>query len=197
MVSQFVSPHNVTLLSDLNFHFPENIHAVGRLDNHSEGLLILTTNKKVTRLLFQSKIAHKRTYLVQVKNQVTEESIQQLRDGVFIRIDKGQQYKTPPCEVQLIDDPKTFYCYDNSIKDRSPSSWLLITLTEGKYHQVRKMVASIRHRCKRLIRVSIENLKLDDLAPGAVKEYGESEFFRFLNINDHSTVTPGAAILSS
>ena len=72
MVSQFVSTHDVGLLSDLDFDFPENTHAIGRLDNHSEGLLILTTNKKVTRLLFSSAIAHKRTYLVQVKKNFHE-----------------------------------------------------------------------------------------------------------------------------
>ncbi|MEO7489946.1 MAG: pseudouridine synthase, partial [Ferruginibacter sp.] len=70
MVSQFISPDKVGLLKDVPFAFPEGIHAVGRLDNDSEGLLILTTNKKVTKLLFESKIPHKRTYLVQVRNIV-------------------------------------------------------------------------------------------------------------------------------
>jgi len=82
MVSQFISPDKVVLLSDINFNFPEGIHAIGRLDNHSEGLLILTTNKKVTKLLFESKIPHRRTYLVQVKNVVTEASIEQLKKGI-------------------------------------------------------------------------------------------------------------------
>ena len=68
MVSQFVSTHEVNLLGDLPFEFPEGTHAIGRLDNHSEGLLILTTNKKITRLLFDPKKSHKRTYLVMVNN---------------------------------------------------------------------------------------------------------------------------------
>ena len=68
MVSQFVSSHDVRLLGDLNFDFPEGTHAIGRLDQNSEGLLLLTTNKKITKLLFQGPIPHKRTYLVQVKN---------------------------------------------------------------------------------------------------------------------------------
>ena len=58
MVSQFISSHDVTLLGQLNYPFPEGIHAIGRLDNHSEGLLLLTTNTKVTRLLFQGTTAH-------------------------------------------------------------------------------------------------------------------------------------------
>ena len=73
MVSQFVSTHPVNLLGGLDFDFPKGIHAVGRLDNHSEGLLILTTNKKVTRLLFLSEAAHERTYLVQVNNLISDE----------------------------------------------------------------------------------------------------------------------------
>ncbi|WP_261387849.1 hypothetical protein [Chitinophaga pinensis] len=62
MVSQFISPDKVRLLGDLDFDFPEGTHAVGRLDNNSEGLLLLTTNKKVTRLLFESEQPHKRAY---------------------------------------------------------------------------------------------------------------------------------------
>ena len=72
MVSQFISSHKVRLLGDLNFTFPEGTHAVGRLDINSEGLLLLTTNKKITKLLFESTVPHKRAYLVQVKHVVTE-----------------------------------------------------------------------------------------------------------------------------
>lgn len=59
MVSQFVSSHDVRLLGDLNFNFPEGTHAIGRLDQNSEGLLLLTTNKKITKLLFQGTVPHK------------------------------------------------------------------------------------------------------------------------------------------
>ena len=87
MVSQFVSSHRVNLLSDLTFQFPEGTHAVGRLDSNSEGLLnSATTNKRVTRLLFQGETHHKRIYLVQVEKVVSEETLQQLRMGVVIRV---------------------------------------------------------------------------------------------------------------
>jgi 23S rRNA pseudouridine2457 synthase len=75
MVSQFVSSHAVQLLGSLDFTFPEGIHAIGRLDQNSEGLLLLTTNKKITRLLFQGAVPHERTYLVQVKGIVKPETI--------------------------------------------------------------------------------------------------------------------------
>src|SRR5436190_9293762 len=86
MVSQFISSHKVNLLGDLDFDFPEDIHAIGRLDNNSEGLLLLTTNKKVTRLLFHGEEKHTRTYLVQVNNVLSKENLQRLQSGVSIRI---------------------------------------------------------------------------------------------------------------
>src|ERR1700712_4619607 len=102
MVSQFVSSHRVKLLGDLGYPFPEGTHAIGRLDNNSEGLLLLTTNKRVTRLLFESNVPHKRNYLVQVKHVVTDETIRQLQTGVTIRVKGGGDYTTPPCEASVI-----------------------------------------------------------------------------------------------
>lgn len=182
MVSQFVSSHAVNLLGDIDFTFPEGIHAIGRLDNLSEGLLILTTNKKVTSLLFESKRAHKRTYLVLVNHAVTEERLQLLRDGVSFRIRGGDYYSSNFCEAEIITNPEITFPSPYVMTENIQYTWLRITLTEGKFHQVRKMMAAIHHRCKRLIRVSIEDLMLDDLLPGCVKEIEESDFFRLLKI---------------
>lgn len=184
MVSQFVSPHKVGLLGDISFPFPPGTHAVGRLDNHSEGLLILTTNKKVTRLLFQSDEPHTRTYLVQVKGQVTSEVVERLATGVHIRIKSGVMYRTPPCNVAAVEKPDYGFVPAELSKPHGLSSWLSIGLREGKYHQVRKMVAAAGHKCQRLIRTSIEGLALGDLAPGAVREFEEAEFFRALCIQN-------------
>ena len=182
MVSQFISPDKVGLLKDIPFNFPEGIHAIGRLDNYSEGLLILTTNKKVTKLLFESKTPHKRTYLVQVRDIVTPEKLLQLQNGVSIRIKGGDYYTTPSCQVSIVEKPIDLYKRENEFKEGLPNTWLLITLTEGKFHQVRKMVDAVRHRCKRLIRISIEDLALNNLQPGEVKEMEESDFFKQLKI---------------
>jgi len=185
MVSQFVSSHDVGLLGDLDFDFPEGTHAIGRLDNHSEGLLILTTNKKVTRLLFESKVPHKRTYLVQVKDVVSSETLAKLQTGVTITIAGGLAYTTPPSDVTIVERPEGLF--EGAFKYRTdiPHTWLLITLTEGKFHQVRKMVKAVHHRCQRLIRVSIEDMLLGDLPAGAVKEFEEAEFFRQLKIENY------------
>jgi 23S rRNA pseudouridine2457 synthase len=183
MVSQFVSTHEVGLLGDLNYRFPEGTHAIGRLDNHSEGLLILTTNKKVTRLLFLGDKPHKRVYLVQVNNTLSDDSLEQLRTGVPIRVKSGEYYTTPPCDVEIVDDPGKLYPGASINPAYGKHTWLLITLTEGKFRQVRKMMAAVRHRCKRLIRISIEELALEGLEPGAVREIEEIDFFKKLDID--------------
>lgn len=180
MESQFISPHAGPLLGNLPFSFPPGTHAIGRLDKYSEGLLLLTTNKKITALLFESTVPHKRTYLVQVKHSVTENSLAQLRSGVSIKITGEIHYITPPCEVHIVDpsqfpSPRPFPHYVEN-------TWLSLTITEGKFRQVRKMVAAIRHRCMRLIRTSIEDMELGNLQPGAVKEVDESTFFSQLKL---------------
>lgn len=182
MVSQFVSPHKVRLLGNLDYTFPEGTHAVGRLDNNSEGLLILTTNKIVTRLLFSGEVQHKRVYMVQINNIISNENLFQLRNGVSIRVEGDRNYVTPACEVEIAFTPETVYPQIQLIKQYGQCTWLLISLYEGKYRQVRKMIAAIHHRCKRLIRVSIENLNLGNLRPGDVQEIDEDEFFRKLHI---------------
>jgi 23S rRNA pseudouridine2457 synthase len=181
MVSQFVSSNRVKLLGSLDFDFPEGTHAIGRLDNHSEGLLILTTNKKVTRLLFQTETPHKRVYLVRVSGKVSTEELERLRAGVTIRLEGGKDYTTPPCEVDILDTPENLEPCQLPRENLS-HTWLRMTLYEGKYHQVRKMVAAINHHCRRLIRVSIEDIELGTLAYGAVREMKEEDFFRQLHI---------------
>ena len=190
MVSQFVSSHPVHLLGNLNFEFPEGTHAIGRLDNHSEGLLLLTTNKKVTKLLFQGHKPHSRTYLVQVKNKITPATAQALASGIEISAPNGSKYLTSPCKVEIVEDPLPYqHVFDASILTPSIplhqnviTSWVLITLTEGKFHQVRKMVAAVHHRCIRLIRVAIENIYLENMPAGAVKEMKEADFFKLLDL---------------
>lgn len=184
MVSQFVSPDNVNLLSDLDFDFPEHTHAIGRLDNNSEGLLLLTTNKKVTKLLFQGEVPHERTYLVKVRHVISEESLRMLNEGVSIPIDGGAFYTTAPCKVTLAEPPAEFPIHPHEGNRDYPHSWLNITLTEGKFHQVRKMVSAVRHQCRRLIRTSIEDIRLDGLGSGCIRELEETEFFDKLKIRN-------------
>lgn len=185
MVSQFVSPDKVRLLKHLDIDFPEGIHAIGRLDINSEGLLILTTNSRVTKLLFESKTPHARRYLVKVRGEVSAESVQQLREGITIRIKGPEDWVTTPCDAAIVERPENLFTHPYETKEYGPHTWMSISLTEGKFHQVRKMTEAIGHRCVRLIRLSIEDMELGGLPPGAVLEYGEEDFFRQLRIANY------------
>ena len=182
MVSQFKSTDDVRLLGAIDFNFPEGTHAIGRLDKDSEGLLLLTTDKKVTRLLFQGKMPHKRTYLVQVKNVMTTATAAQLSSGIAISAPMGGEYMTTPCEVELVGKPDYIQEAEIPLHEKVKNSWVKITLTEGKFHQVRKMVAAVQHKCVRLIRLSIEGIDVSDILPGQVKEVTEEYFYQQLKL---------------
>jgi len=185
MVSQFISSHQVRLLGDLGYDFPEGTHAIGRLDQYSEGLLLLTTNPKVTRLLFQGAIPHTRTYLVQVRNQVSASTLNELQQGIEIRVKGGGYYQTQPCPVRIVSKPSFLNTPKYEIPAQIPHTWLQLDLTEGKFHQVRKMVAAVHHKCRRLIRLSIESIELTGMQPGEVRELEEAEFFSKLRIDQY------------
>lgn len=182
MVSQFVSSHNVRLLGELGFNFPVGTHAIGRLDQNSEGLLLLTTNKKITKLLFQGAIPHHRTYLVQVKNIISPDTVVKLSKGIAISAVNGTQFITTPCIVNMVDKPNNLFEFSKTLHDNIKTSWLQITLTEGKFHQVRKMVAAVNHKCIRLIRTEIENIRIGNMQPGEVIEMDEPTFFSLLKL---------------
>ena len=185
MLSQFIGPYDMRMLGDLDFDFPPGTHPIGRLDNISEGLLILTTNKKVTRYLFLGEKPHRRTYLIQVYKVVSQETLEQLRNGVPIRIrGTDELYITAPCEVNIVEKPANLFQSGYEFDESVPSTWLIITMTEGKFRQIRKMVTAVKHRCQRLIRIAIEDLTLEDLQPGEIREIEEKDFFEKLKI-DH------------
>ena len=122
---------------------------------------------------------------MQVNNIVSPENLQRLKTGVTIKIKTGVQYTTAPCQVSIITNPEILYDLGERLTAWPPFTWLLITITEGKYHQVRKMISAIRHKCKRLIRLSIEDLDLDGLKASAVRELEEIYFFKKLKIEDY------------
>lgn len=194
MLSQFIGGHpGHRMLGDLDYAFPEGIHCVGRLDYTSEGLLLLTTNKAVTRLLFQSEEKHKRTYLVQAYKQVSPETLQLLRNGIVITVEEGANYRTTACKVEIVDRPADLPYTSYELRADIAQTWMTLTLTEGKYRQIRKMLENARHPCRRLIRLSIEDIELGDLQPGEVKELDEATFFQLLKIKQPGT-TPETII---
>ncbi len=184
MVSQFVSSHDVGLLGELDFTFPEGTHAIGRLDSHSEGLLLCTTDKRITRLLFQGGVPHVRTYLVMVKGIVAPDTLEAWEKGVAISAKMGGTYCTQPCKASFFEMDRAVEFYPGLINlpEYGNFTWIELSLTEGKFHQVRKMTKALGHKCIRLIRVAIEDIFLGQMAPGGVLEMDEKTFFEKLKL---------------
>ncbi len=183
MLSQFVSSHRKRLLGELNFPFPEGTAAVGRLDDNSEGLLLLTTDKKLSYSLLHPERKHRRVYVVQVEKIISTDNLERLKQGVFITTPREGQYLTQTCEVEIIDKPNWLPPHGHEFRQDLPQTWLRLTLTEGKFHQVRKMTAAVGHPTKRLIRTHIEELTIDGMRPGDVQEVQQDELFRKLGIS--------------
>jgi 23S rRNA pseudouridine2457 synthase len=183
MVSQFVSSHKVRLLGDLDYDFPEGTNAVGRLDNDSEGLLILTNDRSlVSRLMHPDKKRAKR-YVVQVEKIVTEEELNMLRSGVDILVKGRGTYHTKECGVNIIEKPAYLPERGHAFREDLPQTWLEFVLKEGKNRQIRKMCSAVRHDCKRLIRTHIEDLDIIGMQAGEVREMSQKELFGKLNIS--------------
>lgn len=155
------------LLGELH-DFPQGTMAIGRLDEDSEGLLLLTTDGKTSEIIRSKKV--EKEYYAQVDGIATQEAIDQLKIGVQIGF-KGVKYQTLPCQAALLGKIPDFPMRTQKIRDErhGPTSWISITVNEGKFRQVRKMAAAVGFPVLRLVRVRIGNIHLD-LKSGEVKE---------------------------
>ena len=169
---QFVCEHKKKkLLNDL-YDFPEGTMAIGRLDEHSEGLLLLTTDGKMSEYIRSKKT--EKEYYAQVDGLITDEAIELLRNGVEIGI-RDVKYITKPCAASRLEIIPDFAPRGRKIRDdrHGPTSWVSITLTEGKFRQIRKMTAAAGFPTLRLVRVRVGNILLGDLKQGEVKEVSD------------------------
>ena len=178
-ISQFIYElkRNKRKLGEL-YDFPEGTMAIGRLDEDSEGLLLLTTEGMMSELVRSKKV--EKEYYAQVDGIITEEAVEQLKNSVEIGF-HGKKYITKKCQAKLIDNP-THIGEGRRIRDErhGPTSWVAITLTEGKFRQVRKMTLAVGFPTLRLIRVRVGNIELGDLKAGEVKEIFKESFDRIL-----------------
>lgn len=169
-LSQFIYnlKRNKKLLGEF-YEFPEGIMAIGRLDEDSEGLLLLTTDGMMSEIVRSKKV--EKEYYAQVDGIITEEAIEKLRIGVEIGF-KGTKYVTLPCKAFAIAGTPALPERGKKIRDErhGPTSWVSITLTEGKFRQVRKMTSAVGFPTLRLVRVRVGNVHLGNLQPGEVKE---------------------------
>ena len=179
-LSQFIYQlkRNKKLLGEL-YDFPEGTMAIGRLDEDSEGLILLTTDGMMSELVRSKKVD--KEYYVQVDGIITQEAIDQIKNGVEIGF-KGSKYKTKPCNAFLISEVPNFGERGKKIRDErhGPTSWASITLNEGKFRQVRKMTSAVGFPTLRLVRIRIGNVYLNNLKSGEVNEIAASQI---LNLN--------------
>ena len=171
VLSQFTPEGTWKTLADFG-PFPKTVYAAGRLDAESEGLLLLTDDRQISHRLTDPRYGHSRTYLAQVEGIVDDAALDALRSGVTI-----ENRATRPAVVRVLENEPAFPSRPVAIRFRKtvPTTWIEITITEGRNRQVRKMTAAVGHPTLRLIRTHIGELSLEDLAPGQWRALNAAE----------------------
>ena len=167
VLSQFSGQHSLK-----DFIPVAGVYAAGRLDRDSEGLMLLTDDGALQHRLTDPRYGHPRTYWVQVEGLADQGALQQVRAGIQV-----QDYRTRPAKARLLPTEPELPPRDPPIRFRAsiPTSWIEITLTEGRNRQVRRMTAAIGYPTLRLVRVGIGNLRLEGLAPGQWRDLTPTE----------------------
>lgn len=175
VLCQFTKEHvsHVTLEDFISLD--TDIYPVGRLDKDSEGLLLMTNDNRLKTYLLSPKSQKYKTYWAQVDGTVDDEAINRLKNGVDIKVNK-KNYHTLPARVRSMTQP--------TVEDRKPpiryraeipTSWIEISIREGKNRQIRRMCAAVGFPVLRLIRTAIQDLRLGDLKQGEVKQLNQKD----------------------
>jgi 23S rRNA pseudouridine2457 synthase len=170
VLSSFTDPDNRRTVGD--YVDVPGVYAAGRLDYDSEGLLLLTSDGKLAHHITHPRYKLKKVYLVHIENIPHQEALDQLRQGVII---KGN--RTQPAQVELLHNPPHLFPRPEPIRYRKniPTTWLKITLHEGRKRQVRRMTAAVGYPTLRLIRIAIGPITLTELAPGQWRDVTKAE----------------------
>jgi 23S rRNA pseudouridine2457 synthase len=170
VLSQFTQDHpGQRTLAE--FDLPKDIYAAGRLDRDSEGLLLLTNDGQLIKRLLDPEHGHQRTYLVQVEGDITSEALHRLSSGIKIG-----GYTTKPARAEKMEAPDVPERIPPiRVRKNIPTSWIRLTLIEGKNRQVRRMTAAVGYPTLRLIRESMGELTLEGLLPGEFRELSGEE----------------------
>lgn len=167
VLSQFSPSGDKKTLADFFSNLEKDVYPAGRLDYDSEGLILLTSDKALAHQLTDPRYAHPRTYYVQVEGLITDKALQQLSSGVDIRID-GKVHHTKLANALRLTREPSLPPRNPPIRFRKsvPTSWLSLTLTEGKNRQVRRMTAAVGFPTLRLLRYAIGKVTIDGMQPG-------------------------------
>ncbi len=161
VLCQFTDEQGRKTLAD--FIKQKNVYAAGRLDRDSEGLVLLTDDGKLQHKITDPKNKMQKTYWAQVEGQVTDDAIRQLQKGVTLK-----DGLTKPAKVKIISEPEELWPREPPIRQRKniPTSWIELSITEGRNRQVRRMTAATGFPTLRLIRYSIGEWSIDNINNG-------------------------------
>jgi len=161
VLCQFTDKEGRPTLAD--YITEKNVYAAGRLDKDSEGLVLLTDDGELQHKITDPKHKLEKTYLVQVEGDITQDAINKLRAGI-----KLKDGLTQPAKAKTINPPENLWPRDPPIRERKniPTSWIEVTLSEGRNRQVKRMTAAVGYPTLRLIRYRIGNWQLENLGSG-------------------------------
>ncbi|QLH43544.1 MAG: pseudouridine synthase [Coxiellaceae bacterium] len=164
VLSQFTSQEGAAVLAD--YSLPAKIYPAGRLDKDSEGLLVLTDNGALQQKISHPRFKLSKTYWAQVEGTPSATALTQLREGIMLN-----DGLTKPAQVSVLETPDLWPRIPPiRFRQHIPTSWLEISITEGRNRQVRRMTAAVGLPTLRLVRVKIGHWKLDGLQPGEWRE---------------------------
>ena len=162
VLCQFTDGQGRSTLAD--FIRQKDVYAAGRLDRDSEGLVLLTDDGALQHRITDPKNKMEKTYWVQVEGEVTDDAIRQLQKGVQLK-----DGLTRTAKAKKIAEPKNLWPRDPPVRERKhiPTSWLELSITEGRNRQVRRMTAATGFPTLRLIRYRIGEWTIDNIDSGS------------------------------
>lgn len=168
-LSQFTDDNNRDTLA--NYITEKGFYPAGRLDYDSEGLLVLTNNGKLQAEIAHPKFNKPKTYLAQVEGNISKVALRELQAGVLLK-----DGLTRPAKAKKCSPPKLWQRHPPvRFRQNVPTSWVKLTITEGRNRQVRRMLAQVGFPCLRLVRLSIGDWQLQQLQPGQSQLTGQTQ----------------------